>query len=163
MSKIRSQVGESDPIWKLPKSLPTDRHFYHNFCDKVGQQKCTDLGIDDDRATFAILMLGVLEAPADGSKPSDCTFGMIHHKTACDFGRTVAPSPSQALIYAYRSFDTSNYPLFDKIGISQRTVSPGYHFLLLPPKDAGQTPDIFPGTQMGVIFSSREMFPMLYP
>jgi hypothetical protein len=163
LAKVRSQTGDKAPIWKLPKAPPEKRHFYQNYCEMVGHQECAKRGINDDEATFAIIMLGIHRAPRGGSKASDCTFGMIHRKTSCNYGRSVAPSPTQALIYAYRSFDTSNYPFFDQIGISQRIVQPGYHFLLLPQKDAGQTSDIFPGTQMGVIFSSKEMFPMLYP
>ena len=161
MSRISSPVGEADPIWKLPKAPPADRHYYKNYCEEAGEQTCSEQGIDDEKATFALMMLGIHRAPPSG-KASDCKRGMIRHKTACDYGTSISPSPTHVLLYAYRKFNTANYPVFDQIGIPQTTVPKGYHYVLFPAKSSGQPRSILKGTELTVIFDADEMFPMIY-
>lgn len=169
LSAITSRGGNVDPEWALPDAgeLPESRHFYRNYCEQVGEDTCQTQGIDDDRATFALMMVGIHEAP-DSGRPSDCTYGQIRGKLPCDYGRLVAPSPSAMIMYAYRSFAPGNYPVFNQLGLSDGDgkLQQGYHFVFLPSHDQGAGFWPFRYNQMQpdyVPFDSSSMFPMLYP
>lgn len=162
LSRIRSPIGETNPIWKLPKSIDKKRHFYRNYCDEIGKQKCTNQGIDDDTASFALMMLAIHEAPVLG-KASDCTYGLIRGKRQCDYGQTIAASPTHGIVYAYKKIDTSNFPVFNDLGLPAHTLPKGYHTMLFPPKGSSMKPDIIKGTGMAIVFDPSAMFPMLYP
>lgn len=170
LSAITSRGGDVDPKWSVPDAdeLPESRHFYRNYCEQVGEDTCRQEGIDDDRATFALIMVGIHEAPDDG-EPSDCTYGEIRGKIPCDYGRLVAPSPSVMIVYAYRNFDPGNYPVFDKLGLpvgEHGELQQGYYVVFLPSheRDAGFQPLRTSQTRPGALpFDSSSMFPMLYP
>lgn len=168
LSAITSRGGNVDPEWSVPDAdeLPESRHFCRNYCEQVGEDTCRQEGIDDDRATFALMMVGIHEAPESG-RPSDCTYGQIRGKTPCDYGRLIAPSPAAMIMYAYRDFHSGNYPVFDQLGLPARELRQGYYFVFLPSHHE-QSPGFWPfrfnqQRPRYVPFASSEMFPMLYP
>ncbi len=165
LSAITDGDAEEGVDWTLPDEPAESRHFYRQYCAEAGEERCAEEGIDDEQATFALIMVGLHEAPEHG-RASECTYGLIHGKTHCEFGRTLAPSPSAMILYAYRDFETQDYPLFEQLGLSAQGVPEGYHFVFLPSSEHGPGFWSFRFNEMQsdyVPFDSSAMFPMLYP
>jgi len=162
LSRIQSPVGDTDFRANLPTRPKEKLHFYREYCEEARASTCANQGIDDEKPTFALAMLGLHRAPSSRDA-SDCTWRMVYGKRRCDFGQLVAPSQVM-LLYAYRDFRTSRYPLFKNLDIQPTDVSSGYHLIVR----VGQSPGdsrILPVAQTGpdVEVRSTEMFPMLYP
>lgn len=161
LARIQTPTGRQEFRADLPAQPAEKLHFYRNYCEEAGEATCADQGIDDETPTFALAMLGLHEAPTSGDA-SDCTWRMVYGKQTCDFGRVVAPSRA-ILLYAYRDFHTSDYPVFDHLDVEPAEVSSGYNLIVLP-TDSGEFRVVsFARGLGGIQVSSQLMFRMLYP
>lgn len=156
LAKIDGEPGTRNFEWHLPKTLPDDLHYYHDYRTKVGDESCNKRGIDT-KASIALVMVGVHEAPQNG-KPSDCTYGTIYGKNRRDFGQSTAPS-KRLFMFVYRDLKAESVPILAKIGLQGSLKEGWYTFRLDQPANVLLlgAPQMAPLTR----FKSRQMFPML--